>query len=228
MGVRKSIKNIFVSGEKNLFLEIGKYATLGMNATNVLKTMVSCESSVNLNAAKETLKKIETDGDSMTFEMKNSITSGAVNPALIDSFLELVDRTDDILDTLYYIGREIARYREYIALSSAGERETVCGYYNRLNQALDYNLESLSSLGKIVKDENLSSVIKSWSAIEKMESEVDDIKDELLDRLYLDSKRISYLSFIHLSSVIHKIDDLLDQSEDIADIILQIITAVTS
>jgi len=228
MGIRKSIRSIFVSGERNIFQEIGKYSSLGIQATNLLKTMITCDNSVELSSGKESLKKIESEGDEMTFELKNNINRGAVNPALIDSFLELIDRTDDVLDTLYYIGREIARYREYLNIASSGERTAVCEYYDKLNKALDFNIQSLISIGRIVNEENLSSAIKDWSTIEKMESQVDDIKDELLDRLYLDSKRISYLSFIHLSSVIHKIDDLLDQSEDIADLILQIITAVTS
>ncbi len=228
MNFKKSLKNFFITGEKSLFIKIGEYARLGKQANDDLRKMLSCSSKIDLASIKDKIKKLEVEGDSITFELKNSITSGAVNPSLTDSFLELVDRSDDILDTLYYISREIARFSTYLSEAPAKESEIVCNYYEEINRALMYNSDSLNNLEKMVSDEDVKSIIMEWSNIEKMEEKVDDIKDELLDRLYVDSKMISYLSFIHLSSVIHKVDDLLDQNQDIADILIQIVTAVTS
>ncbi len=227
MNFKKSIKNFFITGERSLFEKVGSYAQLGEQANEHLRNMLSCKNKTDLSVVKEKIKKLEVEGDSITFELKNNITSGAVNPSLTDSFLELVDRSDDILDTLYYISREIARFHEFLSEASAGETEIICGYYDEINRALDYNSEALKNLQKMVLNDDVGNIIKYWSNIERMEEEVDDIKDELLDRLYSDSKKISYLSFIHLSSIIHKVDDLLDQNQDIADLLIQIITAVT-
>jgi predicted phosphate transport protein (TIGR00153 family) len=228
MNFKKSVKNFFITGEKSLFERIGNYAQLGEQANDHLRTMLNCHNRIDLSVVKEKIKKLEVEGDSITFELKNNITSGAVNPSLTDSFLELVDRSDDILDTLYYISREIARFSEFLSEASSGEMNIICQYYEKINRALDYNSESLKDLQKMVSNDDVRNIIKYWSNIERMEEEVDDIKDELLDKLYSDSKKISYLSFIHLSSVIHKVDDLLDQNQDIADLLIQIITAVTS
>lgn len=228
MNFKKSIKNFFITGEKSLFEKIGTYAKLGEQANEDLKIMLDCKKRGDLTTIKEKIKKLEVEGDSITFELKNKITSGAVSPSLTDSFLELVDRSDDILDTLYYISREIARFSVYLSEASAGETEIVCDYYGRINRALEFNTESLKNIERMVSNDDIKGIIKFWSSIERMEEEVDDIKDELLDKLYIDSKKISYLSFIHLSSVIHKVDDLLDQNQDIADLMIQIITAVTS
>ncbi len=228
MNFKKSLKDFFITGEKSLFIKIGEYARLGQQANDDLRKMLSCSSKIDLASIKDKIKELEVEGDSITFELKNSITSGAVNPSLTDSFLELVDRSDDILDTLNYISREIARFNNYLSEAPAKESEIVCNYYEEINRALVYNSDSLNNLEKMVSDEDVRSIIIEWSNIGKMEEKVDDIKDELLDRLYVDSKMISYLSFIHLSSVIHKVDDLLDQNQDIADILIQIVTAVTS
>jgi uncharacterized protein Yka (UPF0111/DUF47 family) len=63
--------------------------------------------------------------------------------------------------------------------------------------------------------------------IEDKEERVDELKDEIIDELYRNSASIGYLTFSHLTDMVHKIDDLLDDCEDIADTVFTIITSLT-
>ena len=56
---------------------------------------------------------------------------------------------------------------------------------------------------------------------------MDDIKDGVIDRLYRISESITYLMFNHVNSIVHVLDDLLDNYEDISDLILNTMLSVS-
>ena len=60
-----------------------------------------------------------------------------------------------------------------------------------------------------------------------MEEKVDEIKDGIIDRLYRTSESISYLMFNHINSIVHTLDDLLDNCEDISDLVLNTMLSVS-
>jgi len=60
--------------------------------------------------------------------------------------------------------------------------------------------------------------------IQKLEEEVDDIKDSALDKLYSNAKELTYLEFMSNTSLIFGIDDVLDSIKDIAYMLLTLIS----
>lgn len=72
----------------------------------------------------------------------------------------------------------------------------------------------------------VSSILQLRKEIESLEEEGDDIKDAAFDKLYYLAKELHFLQFFHYSEMLHKCDDLLDNNEDLADIIVSIITSI--
>jgi len=227
MSIRKKFFNFINPTEKVIFKRINEYSNYIITSTNDLMKMLDC-SNLEISQFKETIRKNEMDGDHLTFELKNEITNGAITPNLMDSFNLLIDKCDDILDRLYYMSREILRYQDFLLTSGQDVKEKTCQYYSKLRNMLIYNLDAQKSIMEMLEQNTIEKMVSLWSRVSGLEEEVDDLKDELLDSLYKEANKLHYLTFLHLAEITHKIDDLLDTSQDIADILINVAITVTS
>ncbi|MFP3300028.1 MAG: DUF47 family protein [Thermoplasmatales archaeon] len=227
MSIRKKFFNFINPTEKVIFKRINEYSNYIITSTNDLMKMLDC-SNLEISQYKETIRKNEMDGDHLTFELKNEITNGAITPNLMDSFNLLIDKCDDILDRLYYMSREILRYQDFLLTSGQDVKEKTCQYYSKLRNMLIYNLDAQKSIMEMLEQNTIEKMVSLWSRVSRLEEEVDDLKDELLDSLYKEANKLHYLTFLHLAEITHKIDDLLDTSQDIADILINVAITVTS
>jgi len=227
MSIRKKFFNFINPTEKVIFKRINEYSNYIITSTNDLMKMLDC-SNLEISQYKETIRKNEMDGDHLTFELKNEITNGAITPNLMDSFNLLIDKCDDILDRLYYMSREILRYQDFLLTSGQDVKEKTCQYYSKLRNMLNYNLDAQKSIMEMLEQNTIEKMVSLWSRVSRLEEEVDDLKDELLDSLYKEANKLHYLTFLHLAEITHKIDDLLDTSQDIADILINVAITVTS
>ncbi len=227
MSLRKKFFNFINPTEKAIFKRINEYSNYILTSTNDLIKMLDC-SNMEISQYKETIRKNEMDGDHLTFELKNEITNGAITPNLMDSFNLLIDKCDDILDRLYYMSREILRYQDFLLTSNENVKEKTCQYYSKLRNMLIYNLDAQKSIMEMLEQNTIEKMVSLWSRVSRLEEEVDDLKDELLDSLYKEANKLHYLTFLHLAEITHKIDDLLDTSQDIADILINVAITVTS
>ncbi len=227
MAIGKRLFNIFSVSEKSLFKRINEYTAHIISATEDLSKMLDCANK-EVEPYKESIRKHEMDGDHITFELKNEITNGSITPNLMDSFNQLIDKYDDILDRIYYMSREILRYQDFLANSNGSTREKTCQYYSRLKNMLQYNSEAQNSLVEMLQQNSIDKMVSLWSKVSGLEEEVDDLKDAILDSLYREANNLHYLTFLHLVEITHKIDDLLDIAQDISDILLNIAITVKS
>jgi len=227
MSIRKKFFNFINPTEKVIFKRINEYSNYIITSTNDLMKMLDC-SNLEISQYKEKIRKNEMDGDHLTFELKNEITNGAITPNLMDSFNLLIDKCDDILDRLYYMSREILRYQDFLLTSGQDVKEKTCQYYSKLRNMLIYNLDAQKSIMEMLEQNTIEKMVSLWSRVSGLEEEVDDLKDELLDSLYKEANKLHYLTFLHLAEITHKIDDLLDTSQDIADILINVAITVTS
>lgn len=227
MALGKKVLNIFSASERSIFKNIKEYSDHILNSTSDLLKMLDC-SSQDISQFKESIRKHEMDGDHITFQLKNEITNGAITPNLMESFNLLIDKCDDILDSIYYMSREILRYQDFLSLNDGKVRETTCKYYSRLKNMLLYNIDAQKSILNMLDESSIDKMVSLWSRVSNLEEEVDDLKDSILDSLYKEAKELHYLTFLHLVEITHKIDDLLDTSQDISDLLINIVITVTS
>ncbi|MGC8610779.1 MAG: DUF47 family protein [Thermoplasmata archaeon] len=212
-----------IKDEKSLFEELLKLTDYEEKAALVVKNILSCPN--NIVAEKEKLKGIEREMDEVIFELKVSIVQGAINPSIIDNILNLIEKFDDNVDTIYFMSREINRYFLYLN-SNYKNVEGICAFYSIINKMIDAHLKNINLIKKMLQSENETDFVSNWYKIIKIEEEMDDLKDNLLDEIYQKANRLDYLTYLHSVEIIHKGDDIIDTDRDISELIVNIIESI--
>ncbi|BAB59204.1 TVG0064561 [Thermoplasma volcanium GSS1] len=140
----------------------------------------------------------------------------------------MVEKSDDILDTSYFISREIKRM--FLDYGRGMDRcsSIIQKCYSTFISMLEYNKGALKHLNAMLTAENDDKIREERIAIEKLEEKVDELKDDTFDYIYRNADDIPYLVFSHLVDLTHKVDDMLDDCEDAADLIITITRSITS
>jgi len=221
----KEFKGILLIGEKSIFNELYRIITIAAQANEILKVMYQNASNVQLLHDKmRDIRTLEKKSDEIAFNLIEDITSGAVSPNIIDGLIESVRSADNILDVIFYLSRELARMSKVdtsnLSLQQLNEWTEI---YTKILQLVD---QALIRLRTMLSTSEVSNILQLRKEIESLEEEGDDIKDAAFDKLYYLAKELHFLQFSHYSEMLHKCDDLLDNSEDLADIIVSIITSI--
>ena len=219
------LKRLMVVGERQVLQKMTYYAELIESSSNYIMEMISGESE-NLETLAENVYEKEKEGDSLTFNLKNIITSGAIGSNLMDNFLDLAETFDDILDKAYWISREVVRARNSPLFQDEREK-FIRNVYSNFIDIINSNISASKLIKQILEANNLEEIRAKREEIERLEQEVDEMKDGIIDLLYKKSDSISYLAFNHLNSMVHILDDMLDGCEDVSDIVLTIVQSVS-
>lgn len=222
----KFLKKLMVVGERNVLSKLVKYTELGTSASLLLKEMFSGDKS-KFEAINDKIMGIEKEGDLLSMKLQQEITGGAISSNLMDNLSILIETCDDILDKSYYLSREVKRMSQDYLFSTDEAVEATKQAYETFCKMLDKNVTALVSVRTMFTSDDFSQIKKSRAAIEVLEEEVDELKDELIDDIYRNSNKFPYIVFYHLTGVTHKIDDMLDDCEDISDLIQTIFLSVT-
>ena len=220
----KSIKGIWVVGERNIFGGLKQIISVAQDANNLTFKMFTLEyDQKELTQVLHEVKALERKSDQIAFKITEEITSGAISPNVIDSLLECVQLADDIVDTYYYISREIDRMaRTYQANFGVHHADWDPVYGNMFALAE----KSLQEVKQALSTVDISEILKLRKEIEACEEEGDEIKDQGFDRLYNAAPRLHFLEFYHYQELLHKCDDILDFSEDLSDLIVSVVTSI--
>jgi Phosphate transport regulator (distant homolog of PhoU) len=219
------LKRLMVVGERQVLQKMTYYAELIESSSNYIMEMISGENE-NLETLAENVYEKEKEGDSLTFNLKNIITSGAIGSNLMDNFLELAETFDDILDKSYWISREVVRARNSPLFKDEREK-FIRNVYSNFIDIINSNISASKLIKQILEANNLEEIRTKREEIERLEQDVDEMKDGIIDLLYKKSDSISYLAFNHLNSMVHILDDMLDGCEDVSDIVLTIVQSVS-
>ncbi|ARD85361.1 DUF47 family protein [Ferroplasma acidiphilum] len=220
------LKRILVVGEKNLLSRLSQYPLMGIESSSNLIFMLKNAPS-DIEKYNEIVRQIEKKGDEMDINFRHEVTSGAISSSLMGNLLDLIEKCDDILDKCYFTSREINRFN--INYSMTPDEVVIKEYaYGSFIKILEANKESLEFVHSILNENDLSNMRGDRKSIEAIEEQVDEIKDNIIDYTYKNSTKMSYIVFEHLNTLAHKLDDLLDDCEDISDLIFTIMLAVTS
>ncbi len=195
---------------------------VGRRANSIMLGMMTPEAS--LIGPNEDIRLLEKQSDRLSFNIKEQVVNGAVNPNVLDNLLACVDLADSIIDD-YYVSRELNR----IAKVRFDEDSTSCAsdLAPLFVKSLELAEGAMVVLLRMLKTSDLSEIAELRRYIELLEEEGDNIKDNGFDRLYLAATRIHYLQFAHLSELLHKFDDILDSCEDLADRLVSIMTSIS-
>jgi len=207
------LRSILEGGERSVVAKFNAIIEIGLKASNELDTLIKNGGGI------ESIKELEKRSDIVAFNITNMITSGGIAPNLIDNMLELAEKEDNIIDSMYNLARELLRYN-------------VKG--KRLSHAIKEGLERINKLAykallimeKMHNSDSLEEIKRFRSSIEKLEEEGDEIKDSFFDLAY--RKGSDFKTFYHIIELFHKADDMLDNCEDSSDIYLTIMSSIIS
>ncbi len=220
------LKKLMVVGERHLLSEVVGYVDLA-EKSNMLLIPAMDGSRGNIEKANSEIRMLEKKADELTMTLKHEITNGAISSTLMNSLFTLVENCDTLLDLSYFAIREMRRMMVPVQEFKEAEKSFIFKEYGKFTRMLDINEDALKSLKNMLLSENSEQMRLYRKQIEEKEEKVDELKDEVIDELYRNSSTIGYLTFSHLTDMVHKIDDLLDDCEDIADTVLTIITSLT-
>ncbi|MEM3744252.1 MAG: DUF47 family protein, partial [Candidatus Micrarchaeaceae archaeon] len=158
----------------------------------------------------------EKKSDSEEFKIANAVSSGAIAPNLIDNMIEMLDKEDNIVDSIYNLSREIMRYKP--------SRKVFAYCSKSLLQLNKLAAEALDHLKKMESGDDMGFIGRQRMKIEAIEEAGDEIKDRMFDYAY--KHKIDFKDFYHVVELAHKADDILDNCEDAADAFMTIMSSI--
>jgi uncharacterized protein len=221
----KNFKGILVLGERNIFNNLSQIISISIKANAILKSMYKYRSNAQLMIeGMNSVRILEKESDEIAFSLNEQITGGAISPNLINDLIECVRVADNIVDLIFYLSRELARMAKVdfsnFSMNQDGEWEKI---YEDMLILAD---QSLIKLQQMLSSSDVSQILQLSNEVESIEERGDDIKDAAFDKLYHIAARLHFLQFYHFSEMLHKCDDILDNSEDLSNVIVSVVTSI--
>jgi uncharacterized protein len=221
----KNFKGILVLGEKNIFSELYQIISIAAQANIILKVMFKdCCNNQALTENMHAVRTLEKKSDEIAFKLSEDITSGAISPNLIDNLIESAHLADNIVDTIFYLSRELSRMSKVNTADSLVHQEAE--WAELYTQMLVLGDQTIAKLQQMLTTSKVPEILQLRKEIEALEEQGDDIKDAGFDNLYAVSSGLNFLKFYHYSEMLHKSDDILDTCEDLSDVIVSIVTSI--
>ena len=171
----KSLKGILVVGEKNIFAELAQIVTIAIEANRNLSNMFKTGyKEKELTEAMHAMQVLEKKSDEIAFKTSEDITSGAISPNIIDNLLDCVQTADDIIDTYYYISRELTRMAKAY---SAGFQEHHADWDSVYVNMTALAEKSLLNLKQALFSSEISEILRMRKEIE--ENEITEIMNSV-------------------------------------------------
>jgi uncharacterized protein len=221
----KSLKGMLVVGEKKLFSQLADIIAVATEANSTVRKMFKLGNDAEaLTENMLAVRSLERKSDEIAFKLSEDVTSGAVSPNLIDNLIECAHVADNIVDTLYYLSRELDRMSKASPSEFPLHREPEwISIFEHMFVLAD---RSLLKLKQALCSSSVPEILQLRKEIEDLEEEGDDIKDSGFDKLYALASNLHFLQFYHYSEMLHKSDDVLDGCEDLSDLIVSVITSI--
>jgi uncharacterized protein Yka (UPF0111/DUF47 family) len=220
----KSLKGILVVGEKTVFSELTQIIDKAAETNTLVRRMFTMDYKEDeIRGLAKAVLSVEKASDEIAFKTSASITSGAVSPNVIDDLLDSVQMADDIVDLHYYLSEELERMAKAY---TAGFGSHHVNWEPVYEDMLVLAEKSLSKLKEALTTSNVPEILELRKQIEDLEEQGDHIKGTGFNRLYAVAPNMHYLEFYHSSELLHKCDDILDSCEDLADLIVSVVTSI--
>jgi len=220
----KCFTRFLIVGEKKIFGEIAEIVETANEANKILKRMLGEHKLGALLSENAKMALVEKRADDLAFRVRRDITDGAVNPTVLDNLLACVEIADGMIDNYHYLAREltrIARAKFDESLNGAAIADSAFVFMLELAE------ESTAKLLELLAEAELNRIRAKRREIEELEEKGDEIKDDSFDELYQMAPGMHYLYFAHYSEVLYTMDDILDACEDLADLVVTIITSIS-
>ncbi|MFN7106201.1 MAG: DUF47 family protein, partial [Pyrobaculum sp.] len=176
----EKIKKIFTGGIEDIKKKIGKHLELCQQSLQGLQSLISRDlTKIEVDEVMRKITALEREGDEITRELVDQVAQGSVVPTITHIMLILLDNIDNVLDLTYFAVKEIRRgfhlwEKDYIYSILSNETREI----------LNINKTMLEYLESLVKSRNDEEMRHYTRLINSLEEEIDEIKEEILDKIY--------------------------------------------
>lgn len=171
----------------------------------------------------EVVRKIaalEREGDEIIRRIHDEMAKGALVPSAMGNAELLLDRFDNVLDSIYYIAKEIRR--GFIVWRNESIRKIISGQFKEMLNLDKTAIEYISMV--LDKSRDLEFCGRYARMISTLEEEVDEVKERILDEVY--KLNLNAVEFNHVISLIYTADKIADNLQDAAFLLISIISAL--
>jgi uncharacterized protein Yka (UPF0111/DUF47 family) len=220
----KSIKGIFVVGEKNIFNDLAQLVDIALEANVLLGKMFKMNpTDSELTKPLRAVQMLQKKASEVGFKINEDITGGAISPNVIDSLLKCDTLIGDVVHTCLHISRELDR----MAIAySAGLEMHHADWDSVFANMLELIEKSLSKLRQALLSSDMAEIFRLHNEIQALEEQGDDMKDQGFDRLYGIAPQLNYLEFYHYQKMLHNCEDILNACSDFASLIVSVVTSI--
>ena len=221
MSLFKKLINIFTSGEVRIFNTLAQHIQYSINSIEILLNALKSKSTNNLHQ----ISKLEKDGDELIRKLYEDVLKGAINFKTLTIVEILVNKVDDILDKIHAASREVERILKYLSkdfLLQLFDYEI----YHMLS-ACYQSLKILKNMFENIQNLNTKSLKDKIFEIERGEEKVDEIKNQVIDFLYINNQLITHLELISIMNLVYLIDSIIDYVKDVSLLTLIIYSSIS-
>jgi len=214
------IKRIFTSGVEDVKAKMATHLELSRQSLDILLQLLSTRATAksDVDEAMRKITALEREGDEIIRGLVDEVTQGAVVPTVTNLVLILLENVDNVLDLIYFAVKEIRRgfhlwQKESVYAIAANEVKEI---FNLIKSMLEY-FQKMLNVKKVEEVKHYARIISS------LEEEIDDIKEDVLDKIY--SLELTAVEFNHLVMLVFTADKIADNLQDAA---YHLVTVVSS
>jgi Hypothetical protein PAE3187 len=215
------LKKIFSTGLEDIREKIGDHIALSQESLLILQELL-LNKSLDRSAVDEAVRKVtalEREGDEIVRDLVDKVAQGAVVPTITNVVMVMLDNVDNVLDMIYFAIKEVKRghhlwtSEQIYAVVSAEVKEM-----------LDLSKTMLEYLQNMLNAKDVDDTRRYARLISSLEEEIDEIKENTLDRLY--GLELSAVAFNHLVSLVYTADKIADNIQDAAYHLATVLSSV--
>lgn len=210
------------TGEKRFIQELINHLELSSRAIKLINDYLSTSNDERL----KDISNLERIGDEISRKLSEETSRGAISPVVIGTIEFLLNKIDDILDNIHILSKELKRL--YSIVRSRYALNILEVEISEMIRICDIGISELKNLLNTIVNNNIEDTTSIINTIKELEECVDDLKDRVLDKLYSNYERLSYVEFIGLTGIVFTLDNILDAIKDSAILTLMFIIGLTS
>lgn len=214
-GILSRLLNPFIKGETELFNGLSEHAKLTLKALSIIEDALRSGDIVKVREAEVEVSVLENQGDEISRMLSQEVSTGAIATPIMGDVEVLINKVDDVLDRVHILSREIRRAMSVCV--SPAIKSVLSSDIVELIMIDKRGVEEFIELtSAVARGDDWSRVREHVLVISKLEDEVDDAKDRLIDKLYELAREISYVEFMSLLHIVFTLDDIIDIAKDSA------------
>jgi predicted phosphate transport protein (TIGR00153 family) len=171
--------------------------------------------------ASRKVAELETLADGLHRDAVLAISQGAFFSGTRDDFLHLMEENDEVADAAQNAARILAdspiEPPSFHILYDV-PKGSLSDLFMLLQTAVELLRDSIS---KLESDAELA--VSKALLVERAEEEADDIKDQLIKRIFAHKSELDVLTLLQLRDFVLKLDEIADAAEDSSDLVISLV-----